>query len=58
MQGQYNADLEEALMDWIEDVTGYAIDSFHANLKSGTCISFLYIYSKPGTTQSGSVYQL
>jgi len=49
MADNYNADLEDRLMDWIEAVTGYAIDSFHANLKSGQVLCDMVNAIRPGT---------
>lgn len=42
MQDQYNYEMEERIMDWIEDVTGFAMDSFYANLKTGTALDPLH----------------
>eukprot|EP01127_Copromyxa_protea_P005829 TRINITY_DN1567_c0_g1_i1.p1 TRINITY_DN1567_c0_g1~~TRINITY_DN1567_c0_g1_i1.p1 ORF type:complete len:832 (+),score=178.90 TRINITY_DN1567_c0_g1_i1:46-2541(+) len=48
-QDAYNHVLEEQIMDWIEDVTGFAIDSFYSNLKSGQVLCDLINAIRPGT---------
>lgn len=35
MEEKYDYELEERIMDWIEDVTGFAMDSFYDNLRNG-----------------------
>eukprot|EP01127_Copromyxa_protea_P005833 TRINITY_DN1567_c0_g2_i3.p1 TRINITY_DN1567_c0_g2~~TRINITY_DN1567_c0_g2_i3.p1 ORF type:complete len:649 (+),score=138.81 TRINITY_DN1567_c0_g2_i3:139-1947(+) len=49
MQEAYNEELEEKIMDWIEDVTGFALDSFYSNLKSGQVLCDLINTIRPGT---------
>jgi hypothetical protein len=38
MEEKYDYELEERIMDWIEDVTGVAMDSFYDNLRNGQVI--------------------